>query len=88
MWLKKKWGGLRVQSRWPGLELCCSVAQLCLTFCDPMDCNMPGLPILNYFLEFVQTYVHGLERFWQLPSPSDLQILVFKITSLCSTYIL
>ena len=25
----------------------CSVAQSCLTFCDPMDCNMPGFPITN-----------------------------------------
>ena len=22
--------------------VCCSVAQLCLTLCDPMDCSMPG----------------------------------------------
>ena len=25
----------------------CSVAQSCLTLCDPMDCNMPGFPITN-----------------------------------------
>ena len=24
---------------------CCSVAKLCLTFCDPMNCSMPGLPV-------------------------------------------
>ena len=24
---------------------CCSVAQPCLTLCDPMDCSMPGLPV-------------------------------------------
>ena len=24
-----------------------SVAQSCLTLCDPMDCSMPGLPITN-----------------------------------------
>ena len=23
----------------------CSVAKLCLTLCDPMDCSMPGLPV-------------------------------------------
>ena len=28
-----------------GLLLCCSVTQLCLTLCDPMDCSMPGLAI-------------------------------------------
>jgi len=37
---------------------CCSVAQLCLTLCDPMDCNMPGFPVLHYLLEFAQTHVH------------------------------
>ena len=24
---------------------CCSIAQLCLTLCDPMDCSTPGLPV-------------------------------------------
>ena len=26
-----------------------SVAQLCLTLCDPMNCNMPGLPVHHQF---------------------------------------
>ena len=38
--------------------LCCSVAQSCLTLCDPMDCSMTGLPVLPYFPEFAQTHVH------------------------------
>ena len=25
---------------------CCSVNKLCLTFCNPVDCSMPGLPVL------------------------------------------
>ena len=37
---------------------CCSVAQSCLTLCDPMDCSKPGFPVLHYFLEFAQTHVH------------------------------
>ena len=28
---------------------CCSVAQSCLTLCDPMACSMPGFPVLNLF---------------------------------------
>ena len=36
---------------------CCSVAQLCLTLCDPMDCNMPGFPVLHHLLELAQTHV-------------------------------
>ena len=35
-----------------------SVAQSCLTLCDPMDCSMPGLPVLHYLPEFAQTHVH------------------------------
>ena len=25
--------------------------------CDPMDCSMPGFPVLHSLLEFAQTYV-------------------------------
>ena len=35
---------------------CCSVAQSCLLLCDPMDCNMPGFPVLQNLLEFTQTH--------------------------------
>ena len=35
-----------------------SVAQSCLTLCDPMDCSTPGLPVIHHLLEFVQTHVH------------------------------
>ena len=34
-----------------------SVAQLCLTFCDPMDCSMPGFPVINQLPELAQTHV-------------------------------
>ena len=33
-----------------------SVAQLCLTFCDPMDCSTPGLPVHHRLLEFTQAH--------------------------------
>ena len=29
-----------------------SVAQLCLTLCNPMDRSMPGLPVHHQLLEF------------------------------------
>ena len=35
-----------------------SVAQLCPTLCDPMNCNTPGLPVHHQLLEFTQTHVH------------------------------
>ena len=35
-----------------------SVAQSCLTLCDPMDCSTPGLPVHHQLLECTQTHVH------------------------------
>ena len=43
---------------------CCSVAQLCLTLCDPMDCSMPAFPVLHCLLEFAQTYVWVKDVHW------------------------
>ena len=39
---------------------CCSVAQLCLTLWDPMDCSPPGFPVLHCLLEFAQIHVHWI----------------------------
>ena len=27
---------------------CCSVTELCQTLCDPMDCSVPGSPVLQF----------------------------------------
>ena len=35
-----------------------SVAQSCLTLCDPMDCSTPDLPVHHQLPEFTQTHVH------------------------------
>ena len=35
-----------------------SVAQSCLTLCDPMDCSTPGLPPYHQLPEFTQTHAH------------------------------
>ena len=34
-----------------------SVAQLCPTLCDPMDCSTPGFPVHYQLLELAQTHV-------------------------------
>ena len=34
-----------------------SSVQSCLTFCNPMDCSTPGLPVHHQLLEFTQTHV-------------------------------
>ena len=39
---------------------CCSVAQLCLTLCDPIDWSTPGFPVLHHLPEFAQTHIHWL----------------------------
>ena len=33
---------------------CCSVAQSCLTLCDPRGCSMPGFPVLHCLLELLK----------------------------------
>ena len=53
-----------------------SVAQSCLTICDPMDYSTPGLPAHQKFLELAQTHVHqvsdAIQPFHPLLSPSLL----------------
>ena len=34
------------------------VNKLCPTFCNPMDCSMPGSSVLHYLPEFAQIHVH------------------------------
>ena len=40
---------------------CCSVTQLCLTLCDPMNCSTPGLSVLRHLLKFAQVYFHCID---------------------------
>ena len=35
-----------------------SVAQSCVTLCDPMNCSTPGLPVHHQLPDFTQTHVH------------------------------
>ena len=37
---------------------CCSVTQLHVIFCSPMNCSMLGFPILYHLPEFAQIHVH------------------------------
>ena len=45
-----------------------SVAQLCLTLCDPMNRSMPCLPIHLKLLEFTQTHAHRVSDAITLPT--------------------
>ena len=59
---------------------CCSVTQLCSTFCDPMECSTPGFPVLHRLPEFPLVHVHCISDTIQpshpLPpsSPSALNL--------------
>ena len=71
---------------WPGLQLKMesfiafrsdqirSVAQSCLTLCDPMNRSTPGLPVHHQLPEFTQTHVHwvgdAIQPSHPLSSPS------------------
>ena len=70
-----------------------SVAQLCLTLCDPMNRSMPGLPVHHQLLESIQTHVHRVSDVMQpshplsspsppAPSPSQHSGLFQRVSSL------
>ena len=40
------------------LQSCCSVAQSCLTLCDPMNSSTLGFPVFHHLPEYAQTHVH------------------------------
>ena len=44
----------------------CYVTKSRLTLCNPMDCSMPGFPVLHCLLEFAKTHVHWVSdtTFW------------------------
>ena len=57
---QEHWSGFPLPS--PGTKFSSvqfsSVAQSCLTLCDPMNHSTPGLPVHHQPLEFTQTHVH------------------------------
>ena len=70
-----------------------SVAQSCLTLCDPMNCSTPGLPVHHQLPEFTQTHVHRVSDAIQpshpllspsppAPNPSQHQGLFQWVNSL------
>ena len=46
-----------------------SVAQPCLTLCDPMNRSTPGLPVHHQLPEFTQTHIHRVSDAIQLSHP-------------------
>ena len=58
---------------WTYIQLS-SVAQLCLTLCDPINCSMPGLPVHHQLPKLTGTHVHwvgdAIQPSHPLSSPS------------------
>ena len=70
-----------------------SVAQLCPTFCDPINRSTPGLPVHHQLPEFTQTHLHRVSDAIQpsyplsspspsTPNPSQYQSLFQRVNSL------
>ena len=59
-----------------------SVAQSCLTLCDPMDCSTPDLPVHRQLPGFTQTHVRWvgdtIQRSHPLLSPSPPAYNLFQ----------
>ena len=50
-------GALKVDLKCSSVQFS-SVAQSCLTLCDPMNRSTPGLPVYHQLPEFTQTHIH------------------------------
>ena len=57
-----------------------SVAQLCPTLCDPMDCSMPGFPVHHQLSELAQTHVHQVSDAIQPPHPLPPSSFAFNLS--------
>ena len=70
----------------------CSTAQLCPTLFDPIDCSMPGFPILYHFPDLAQTHISWIhakimiqydlwymQRWWYKPLQGGLCYQKFHI---------
>ena len=59
-----------------------SVAQSCLTLCDPTDHSMPGLPVHNQLSKLAQTHVYQVDDAIQpshpLSSPSPTAFNLYQ----------
>ena len=76
---KKKDGELLWAHCWFSVQFS-SVAQSCLTLCNPMDCSMPGLPVHHQLPEFTQTYVYWVGDAIQPSRPLLSPSLAFNIS--------
>ena len=67
-----------------------SVAQSCLTLCNPMNRSTPGLPVHHQLPEFTQTHVHRVsDAYWHLKKKNlpinlkDFPLLYLPLNRVC-----
>ena len=54
---------IMMMMRWPISSVqFSSVAQSCLTLCNPMDHSTPGFPVHHQLPELTQTHIHGIRK--------------------------
>ena len=46
-----------------------SIAQLCLTPCNPIDCSASGFPVYHQLLELAQAHIHQVDDAIQSSHP-------------------
>ena len=64
---------------WKHMHQFSTVAQSCLTLCNPMNCSMPGLPVHHQLLENTQTHVHWVGDATQPSHPLSSLLLLPSI---------
>ena len=67
---------------------CCSVTQVCLTLHNPMDCSMPGFPVLHHLPELAQIHVHWVSDAIQPSHPLPPLLLLPSIFSSIGSFII
>ena len=58
---------------------CCSVTQLCLTLCNPMDCSTPSFPVVHQLPKLAQIRVHRVGDAIQPSHPLCPLLLLLSI---------
>ena len=69
----------------PLMLLLLLIGKSCPTFCDPMGCSTPNLPVLHYLLEFAQTRVHWIGDAIQPSQSSNESSVQFSCSVICDS---
>ena len=65
---------------------CSSVAQLCLTLCDHMDCSTPGFPVHHQLPELAESHIHQVGDATQLSHPLSFPSPIFNLSQHCGLF--